>query len=292
MKKFWIRTASSVVYVALFLGTMLSGVILNNELAGTLIFLAFLLFVACGCTFEFYRIAKMKGANPIEWLGYVVACLTIITFPYLDIVDISKGGTFDFLTVLGFVGVFVCFLLAMPLAAIIQLWRKSDSPFGDIGYTFLSVFYIALPLGLMLFLHSYNPYVLMLVVALLWINDACAYMLGSMIGKHKMWPKHSPGKTWEGTVAGVAIATAIGACIVRFWPNVFGNMETWQGAMLGFVCGAIGTMGDLVESMLKRSVGLKDSGKILPGHGGFLDRFDSLLILMPFATIFIVLFTM
>lgn len=288
MKKFWIRTASSVVYVALFLGTMLSGVILKNELAGTIIFLAFLMFVACGCTFEFYRIAKMKGAKPIGWLGYVVVTLVLATFAYFC--DMNSDGSMTPLFEVAFVGTFLSALLAMPLAAIIQLWRKSDSPFGDIAYTFLPAFYIALPLGLMLYLQDRNPYLLMVVVALVWINDACAYMLGSLIGKHKMWTKHSPGKTWEGTISGVLIAALVGAGVAALWPVAFDGLKVWHGALLGLTCGVVGTLGDLVESMLKRSVGLKDSGKILPGHGGFLDRFDSLLILMPFATILIAIF--
>ena len=188
-----------------------------------------------------------------------------------------------------FVGALFCALIAMPLAAIIQLWRKSDSPFGDIAYTFLPAFYIALPLGLMLYLQSRNPYLLMLVVALVWVNDACAYMLGSLIGKHKMWTKHSPGKTWEGTISGVLIAALVGAGVAALWPAACDGADVWHGAVLGLTCGVVGTLGDLVESMLKRSVGLKDSGKILPGHGGFLDRFDSLLVLIPFAVVLIVL---
>lgn len=287
MKKFWIRTASSVVYVALFLGTMLSGVILKNELAGTLIFLAFLLFVAYGCTFEFYRIAKMKGAKPIGWLGYVVVTLVMATFA--SFCDMTSGGSMSSFFEAALVGTLLCALLAMPLAAIIQLWRKSDSPFGDIAYTFLPAFYIALPLGLMLYLQDRNPYLLMVVVALVWINDACAYMLGSLIGKHKMWTKHSPGKSWEGTVSGILIAALVGAGVVTFWPAACDGANVWHGSVLGLICGVVGTLGDLVESMLKRSVGLKDSGKILPGHGGFLDRFDSLLVLMPFAIVLIVL---
>lgn len=288
MKKFWIRTASSVVYVALFLGTMLSGVILKNELAGIIIFLAFMLFVACGCTFEFYRIAKMKGAKPIGWLGYVVVCLAVLFFA--NAIAVSNNKTFGLIMHIGLVASIFCALLAMPLTAIIQLWRKSDSPFGDIAYTFIPVFYVALPLGLMIYPQDRNTYLLVLIVALVWINDACAYMLGSLIGKHKMWTKHSPGKTWEGTISGVLIAALVGAGVAALWPATFDGLKVWQGALLGLTCGVVGTLGDLVESMLKRSVGFKDSGKILPGHGGFLDRFDSLLILMPFATILVVIF--
>ena len=296
MNKFWIRTASSVVYVSLFLGTMFSGVLLKNALVGTVIFLAFMVFVAFGCTFEFYRISKMKGARPIEWMGYILVFLFVAAFACFD--KISWHGSRS-ATEFVLLAALICVFLAMPVAAIVQLWRKTGAPFGDVGYTFIPLLYIAFPLGLMVLLQVINPYLLLVVVVLVWINDACAYMLGSLLGRHKMWLKHSPAKTWEGTISGIVIATVVGAFVAMIWTSAYqdmyawevwpcAKMRMWQGALLGFICGVVGTLGDLVESMLKRAVGIKDSGKILPGHGGFLDRFDSLLLLMPFVMLVIV----
>lgn len=276
MKKFWIRTASSVVYVALFLGTMMSDVLIKNRYYSALVFLAFMLFVACGCTFEFYRITKMRGGRPMEWLGYAEVCL-VVGCGY--IACYSELYTYSLL--------FACIFLFFPISSILLLWRKTDPSMDDIGRTFIPVLYIALPLSHMLMLQIFDISYLLLIVALVWINDACAYMLGSLIGEHKMWPKYSPGKTWEGTLSGVVFAMVAGTCAALCWPSALHyHADWWQGAIVGLICGVIGTLGDLVESMLKRSVGLKDSGKILPGHGGFLDRFDSLLLVIPFAIVF------
>lgn len=274
MKKFWIRTASSVVYVALFLGTMFSGKIFGDDVAGQIVFAAFLVAVSMGCTYEFYKISKLKGAHPLEWIGYLLNVFVFVFF----ISTVSD-------TVLGVAMIYgvILLLMALPLTAIIQLWRKSENPFGDIAITFVPIFYIGVPLGLMLMVQMAHVNNLFMVVALVWVNDACAYMSGSLIGKHKMWERLSPGKTWEGTVIGVLCATLVGGLATML--PVFNTFDWYYGAMLGLLCGVVGTLGDLVESMYKRSAGLKDSGRFLPGHGGFLDRFDSLLILMPLSVL-------
>ena len=125
-----------------------------------------------------------------------------------------------------------------------------------------------------------------MVIALVWINDSGAYIGGSLFGKHKMWPRHSPGKTWEGTAFGVLVAVLVAVFVGPLLvPDV--AWPTWLA--VGLVCSVVATLGDLVESMLKRSVGVKDSGNIMPGHGGFLDRFDSLLIITPFVYIVLLL---
>lgn len=289
MKKFWIRTASAVAYVALFVGTMYSGVLLNNDLAGRLIFMAFLLFVAVGCTFEYFRMVKKLGAKPIEWLGYL-ATIAVVLFGC----SLHSCYAFAPFAFLALVVPVVMLILLFPVAAIIRLWGRSDHPFGDIGHTIVPVFYVGLPLGIMGLMQGHNPDILMLLVVLVWINDACAYMGGSLLGKHKMWERHSPGKTWEGTAIGVLLAMVAGALACYIWQISFTksyiSLHWWQGAMLGLVCGVIGTLGDLVESMLKRHVGVKDSGRIMPGHGGFLDRFDSLLILTPLVLVLLFVF--
>ena len=112
-------------------------------------------------------------------------------------------------------------------------------------------------------------------------------MGGSLFGKHKMWPRHSPGKTWEGTAIGVVFAVLVGVFVGPLFDspiNLYPDTGRFHWAFLGLICGVVGTLGDLAESMLKRSVGVKDSGNIMPGHGGFLDRFDSLLFILPVVT--------
>ena len=129
-----------------------------------------------------------------------------------------------------------------------------------------------------------GEHALLMVIAMVWVNDSGAYIGGSLFGRHKMWPRHSPGKTWEGTAFGVLVTLLFGLFVGPLLvPSV-----TWpHWLVLGLFCSVAGTLGDLVESMLKRSVGVKDSGSVMPGHGGFLDRFDSLLVIMPFVCVYL-----
>lgn len=277
MKNFWVRAASAVVYVALFLGCIYSGELTGNKLLGGVILAAFLLFVACGCTFEFFRIVKHQGATPSQPLGYAFTVIALLT---LSAVAYGK--------VWGYVGLGVAVTLlpmVFGVAAMVQLWKHSEQPFRDAAYTMVPMLYAAIPLGLMPSLHeSYNALVMVLIMV--WMNDNGAYMGGSLLGKHKMWERHSPGKTWEGTAIGVVI-TLVTAFFVG--PLFNDGIAWYHWLALGFICSVIDTLGDLVESMLKRSVGMKDSGKIMPGHGGFLDRFDSLLIAVPIAYAYLTL---
>lgn len=271
MKNFWVRAASAVVYVALFLGSIYSGALTGNKTVGAVILAAFLLFVACGCTFEFFRIVKQQGATPCRPLGYVYTVVAL-----LALAGVAYGTNMGYMAL----GIGVTLLpMAFGLAAMVQLWGHSEQPFRDAAYTMVPMLYAAIPLGLMPSLHeSYN--VLVMVLIMVWMNDNGAYMGGSLFGKHKMWVRHSPGKTWEGTAIGVVV-TLVTAYFVG--PLFNASIAWYHWLALGFICSVIDTLGDLVESMLKRSVGMKDSGKIMPGHGGFLDRFDSLLIAVPVA---------
>lgn len=279
MKTFWIRTASAVVYALLFLGTLLSGRLLGNPQLGLVLFGAFLLFVNAGCTFEFFRMVKTQGARPSRVLGYIfslTAMLLVIAIPLVDNPLLGFGLVF---------GSFALFPMCFALSAIVQLWKQSDQPFRDAAYSMVPLLYIGLPLSLMLALvPDAGARVVLMLVLMVWLNDSGAYIGGSLFGKHKMWERHSPGKTWEGTAFGVMV-TVLVAVFVGPWIQPAVAWYHWLA--LGLICSVIDTLGDLVESMLKRSVGMKDSGNIMPGHGGFLDRFDSLLIIMPFAFAYI-----
>lgn len=279
MKTFWIRTASAVVYALLFLGTLLSGRLLGNPHLGLVLFGAFLLFVNAGCTFEFFRMVKTQGARPSRVLGYIfslTAMLLVIAIPLVDNPLLGFGLVF---------GSFALFPMCFALSAIVQLWKQSDQPFRDAAYSMVPLLYIGLPLSLMLALvPDAGARVVLMLVLMVWLNDSGAYIGGSLFGKHKMWERHSPGKTWEGTAFGVLV-TVLVAVFVGPWIQPAVAWYHWLA--LGLICSVIDTLGDLVESMLKRSVGMKDSGSIMPGHGGFLDRFDSLLIIMPFAFAYI-----
>jgi phosphatidate cytidylyltransferase len=214
-------------------------------------------------------------------LGYVytlVAMLLVLVIPLMNNPLLGFGMVFV---------AFAFFPICFALSAIVQLWKQSDQPFRDAAYTMVPLLYIGLPLSLMLGLvPDAGARVVLMLVVMVWVNDSGAYIGGSLFGKHKMWARHSPGKTWEGTAFGVLV-TLLLAVFVGPWLQPAVAWYHWL--VLGLICSVIDTLGDLVESMLKRSVGMKDSGNIMPGHGGFLDRFDSLLIIMPFAFAYITL---
>lgn len=277
MKTFWIRTASAAVYVLLFLGTLYSGRLTGHALLGQLLFGAFLLFVAVGCTFEFFRMVRQHGATPCRTLGYLYAAATILVFVAVPFLGLKAFGLM--------LMAYMLFPALFGLSAIVQLWHHSEQPFREAAYTMVPMLYAALPLALMTVLvGDLGEHALLMVVAMVWVNDSGAYIGGSLFGKHKMWVRHSPGKTWEGTAFGVLVTLVLAYFV---GPLLVPEVAWYHWLVLGLICSVAGTLGDLVESMLKRSVGVKDSGNIMPGHGGFLDRFDSLLVILPFVCVYL-----
>ena len=199
--------------------------------------------------------------------------------------------------------VFVPYLLTIIYLFISGLYTKSSDSVNDWAYTMLSQMYIALPLSTINVIAfrqaadglNYYYYLLPLSIFIfLWTNDTGAYCTGSLFGKHKLFPRISPAKSWEGSIGG-GILVLIVASIIYFiesqGENLSGlNLIEWLG--LGLVVVVFGTLGDLVESLLKRTLGIKDSGNILPGHGGILDRFDSSLMAIPASVVYLYTLTL
>lgn len=281
MKNFWVRTASAAVYASLFLGSVYSGALLDNPFWGNIILTAFALFVTIGCTFEFYRLIDKQGASPSRAVGYVVAVAYLFNSSVWWMEYMQPELSAVLWRVLPAV-----VILSVPLTIALQLWGHSKQPFADAAYTLLPALYVASALGLMNVLH-YEYNILVMCIIMVWTNDCGAYMGGSVFGKHKMWPRHSPGKTWEGTAIGVVTAILVGVFVGPLFQT---PMQWYDWVALALISGIVGTLGDLSESMLKRSVGVKDSGNIMPGHGGFLDRFDSLLFILPAVYAYCILF--
>lgn len=199
--------------------------------------------------------------------------------------------------------VFVPYLLTIIYLFISGLYTKSDDSVNDWAYTMLSQMYIALPLSTINVIAfrqaadglNYYYYLLPLSIFIfLWTNDTGAYCTGSLFGKHKLFPRISPAKSWEGSIGGgilVLIVASIMYYIESQGENLSGlNLIEWLG--LGLVVVVFGTLGDLVESLLKRTLGIKDSGNILPGHGGILDRFDSSLMAIPASVVYLYTLTL
>lgn len=190
--------------------------------------------------------------------------------------------------------VFIPYLVTVVYLLVSELYAKQEDPINNWAYTMLSQMYIALPFSLLNVLAftatpnghiSFNTLLPLSVFVFLWVNDTGAYCVGSLLGRHKLFPRISPGKSWEGCIGGAVFVLAAAYLISEYIDMGILNTLQWLG--LGLVVVVFGTWGDLVESLFKRTLGIKDSGNILPGHGGMLDRFDSSLLAIPAAVVYL-----
>ncbi|MDO4436669.1 MAG: phosphatidate cytidylyltransferase [Coriobacteriaceae bacterium] len=249
---FVVRSAAGIVYAVLFIGSLLLGVV------PTALFTA----VMAGlCCYEFYRMARIDGKVPNEFVGLVAAVL----FPLSALVDAV------WLTVLNF----LLFLL-------LGLWyvQNSRTRMADVAITAFGPLYTGYMLSAIVLLREAIPgfegaLLSIGVCASLWLSDSFAYLVGSKFGKHKMVPKISPKKSWEGFFGGVLGSIAVWLIL---WSTGLYDLNVWFAILCGVVVSIMGVFGDLIESRIKRGVGVKDSGNLIPGHGGMLDRSDSLII--------------
>lgn len=180
-------------------------------------------------------------------------------------------------------------LLLLFIVPVSELYRKKEKPFTNIAYTLLGVMYVVVPLSCANILRTnlFPSIVLMSIFIFAWCNDTFAYLTGMWLGKHKLFERISPKKTWEGCIGGV-VSVIIASVIIVYFNN---TVELYQILPLAIITSVVGVYGDLIESMWKRQIGIKDSGNILPGHGGILDRFDIMLLVLPACTmVAIVLF--
>lgn len=182
----------------------------------------------------------------------------------------------------------VLVLILFMLRFVMQLYSRRPNPVRHIAVSVLSIIYIAVPLAMATCVNFAYPELLLLMFVMIWLNDTGAFLVGSAIGSHRLFERLSPKKSWEGFVGGLAFCVGAGylakALFPEYFPMISGNML----AAMGVVVGVMSTWGDLFESMIKRAAGVKDSGNIIPGHGGILDRIDSLLFVAP-ATLLMVM---
>ena len=223
---------------------------------------------------------------------------------YVNQMISTVAGVYFFLAMAGFCSgitppsIFVPYLVTLIYLMVSELYLKQEDPVHDWAYTMMSQLYIALPLSLLNVLAFQSDAsgihfvwsIPLSVFVFLWINDAGAYICGSLLGKHKLFPRISPGKSWEGSIGGgilvIIVAVLVWYLSEQYEQNPLGlTAIEWAG--LGLVVVIFGTWGDLVESLFKRTLGIKDSGHILPGHGGMLDRFDSTLMAVPAVVVYL-----
>ncbi len=171
------------------------------------------------------------------------------------------------------------YLLLLAVLLLGEIFRKTSNPIQNWGNILIGQLWIAFPFALMGSLGAAQPMLLLSLFVVIWVNDTGAYCVGSLIGKHKMIPRVSPGKSWEGLIGGIVFAMGAGYIFLADPFDFTGLYNVgWRWIVLTLVITIFGTLGDLLESRIKRTLGVKDSGNAIPGHGGWLDRFDSALV--------------
>ena len=274
MKNLIIRALTGIIFV----------VVLVSAICIHPIFFLILFCIITGLTlWEFGGLVKhYENANlqrAVNVLGGVY--LFIATFVYAN--GLTDGK------------IFLPYLLFIMLTMIAELYYKAPNPINNWAFTLFAQVYCAGSFSMLNFIGaepgtlgimSYTPLFIMAIFIFVWLDDTGAYLVGSLIGKHKLFERISPKKSWEGFFGGLILALASSQAFAWFAPEI--NRMNWLGLAATVVL--FGTWGDLIESLLKRTLGVKDSGNVLPGHGGMLDRFDSVMLAVPASYIYIELF--
>lgn len=236
-------------------------------------------FVICLFTLiEFYDLSGLDGMVPQKTFGTICGMLIFSLSFFIEKEDISYRYYFLIFPIVSFV-------------YMIKLYKKFErKPFTNIAYMILGLFYVAMPFSLLNIAvyenGQYNFEVIFGCLFILWASDTGAYFAGTLFGKRKLFERISPKKSWEGAVGGAILAIVFALVIADY----FDSLQKWQWLTISGIIIVGGIYGDLIESLLKRSIEIKDSGVSLPGHGGFLDRFDGLLISAPFIVAFLEIF--
>ncbi len=274
MKNLIIRALTGIIFV----------VVLVSAICIHPIFFLILFCIITGLTlWEFGGLVKhYENANlqrAVNVLGGVY--LFIATFVYTN--GLTDGK------------IFLPYLLFIMLTMIAELYYKAPNPINNWAFTLFAQVYCAGSFSMLNFIGaepgtpgvmSYTPLFIMAIFIFVWLDDTGAYLVGSLIGKHKLFERISPKKSWEGFFGGLILSLASSQAFAWFAPEI--NRMNWLGLAATVVL--FGTWGDLIESLLKRTLGVKDSGNVLPGHGGMLDRFDSVMLAVPASYIYIELF--
>lgn len=260
MNNFFKRTLTATAFVAVLLGCTY-----YSQLSFSILFFI----ITILGVWEFYTLSEKGPNQPQKILGTIAGAVLFASNAMVSM------NYYDYhLLIINIPFIFLIFIF--------ELYTKSSNPFRSIAFTILGIIYIAVPFSLLNYLVIYSGHysyeIMFGFFFILWANDSGAYLIGSAIGKRKLFPRISPGKSWEGSIGG-AITSYIVVFIISGWYTTLGITD-W--IVIATILIVIGTLGDLVESLFKRSKNVKDSGTLLPGHGGILDRFDSLIMASPF----------
>lgn len=267
------RSVTGIIFVAVLMGS-----IAYSHISFIILFLI----ITILGVWEFYGLSKKDRAYPLAVPGLVASIILFLT------ISLTAYNQVQFP-----VKILVVNLLSIFIIFVFELYRKRNNPFVNIAYTLLAPIYIALPLALLNYIaffgedkSTYSPTIIIGYFIILWASDSGAYLVGSKFGKTKLFKRISPKKTWEGTIGGTLFALT-GAYVSYI---LFDQLTLANWLIMALIIVVFGNWGDLVESLFKRSINVKDSGNLLPGHGGILDRFDSVFISVPFVFAYLVLF--
>lgn len=287
-------------------------VIVLISMVGNILFFTFVALISAVALLEFYRLAEAKGAKPQRHLGVVAGFFINIAFYHVKLVApvvslLAGRGTampFPSQTQL----LIITLIIIVAVLALVELFRNNGSAIINLSVTLLGLVYISLFFGTLIGIrelfvpidfpvlryfpgelsvrdpavvdtvYRWGGLTVVSVFAVIWICDSAAYYGGRFLGRRKLFPRVSPNKTWEGAIAGFlfAIAAAVAAKYLAL-----PYLEVSAAVVIGCIIGVFGQLGDLIESLLKRDAGVKDSSTLIPGHGGVFDRFDSLLLVSP-----------
>ncbi len=243
---------------------------------------AMLLIITCGCTCEFNRMSRKMGESPLSIMG-VVASILIFAYAFDGFFNSSEQS----------IPIVLFLMLLIPMIFVVELVRRSENPIINIALTLMPLLYIAAPIALLAGIPiqicggEWSPLTMLMYFIVVWSNDIFAYLSGITFGKHLLCERVSPKKTWEGFVGGVVGSILIAMAVSKLLGH---DTLLWVG--IGVIASVTGVLGDLVESMFKRSIDVKDSGNLMPGHGGWLDRFDSLILSAPFVFVYLLIISL
>jgi phosphatidate cytidylyltransferase len=299
-------------------GALAAALLFSCTFGGPISFGLFFAAVQAVMLKEFYRIMRASGYKPAFWIGIVFGTLLFLYNAFFSHFDMQIGNAFfngnAFATgatvypplastdaakdiyisnqelpvaalkiklIIGFLPIWGVVLLVGLIIREIIRWPTDKNPFSDVAVTLMGICYVSIPMSLLSNIAShglhFDPRRVFFLVFLIWAADTGAYFAGKNLGKHKLAPSISPGKTWEGWAGGALLTLAVGWAAGYFLPDI----PLSHRLVAAGVVAIFGPLGDLAESMLKRSAGVKDSGTFLPGHGGLLDRFDAFLLVLP-----------
>lgn len=268
MKNFIQRVAFGIIYLVVIIGSLFIG-----KFAFGFVFLLINLIAL----YEFYALTEASGASPLIIPSLITGGAAFV------LAFIVSAGLAD----PGFLLLLIPFLI---LIFILALYSDKPDVLRNTAISLMGIVYVSVPLSVINYLafpseSAYTHRIILGIMTLVWINDSGAYLVGMSIGRHRLFERISPKKSWEGAIGG-AVLTIICAIWLHL---IMGALERTDWLFLAVIVSVFGVFGDLTESLFKRSVGQKDSGKIIPGHGGLLDRIDSILFVMPLAAVYLIL---